>query len=70
MSARYAVFETERGWVGLAATPDGLIRSILPLMTPESVERSLIVPREALDRLTRPPDDVVRLLTAYYRGSR
>ncbi len=68
MSAPYVVFETERGWVGLAATPDGLIRSILPLKTRESVERNLVVPPAALDRLTRPPDDAVRLLTAYYRG--
>ncbi|MBN2225468.1 MAG: methylated-DNA--[protein]-cysteine S-methyltransferase [Deltaproteobacteria bacterium] len=68
MSVPYAVFETDRGWVGLAATPDGLIRSVLPVSQRESAERNLIIPETAFNRLTRPPDEAVRLLSAYYRG--
>jgi methylated-DNA-[protein]-cysteine S-methyltransferase len=68
MSVPYSVFETDMGWVGLAATADGLVRSVLPKRGRESVERDLMVSRAAFDRLSRPNEDAVRLLVAYFRG--
>jgi methylated-DNA-[protein]-cysteine S-methyltransferase len=68
VSVPYSIFETEQGWVGLVATGDGLVRSVLPRKERESVERGLIVSRTTLDRLSRPDEDAVRLLAAYYRG--
>lgn len=68
MALEYRVFKTDRGWVGLAATADGLVRSVLPMKSRESIEKSLIIPRSVLDRLTPPPETAVRLLAAYYRG--
>ncbi len=68
MSEVYAVFETTWGWVGVAATAEGLVRSVLPVATRESAERGLILPRATFDRLIAPPEDAVRLLAAYYRG--
>jgi methylated-DNA-[protein]-cysteine S-methyltransferase len=68
MDMPYTVFETELGWVGLAATAEGLVRSVLPVGRREAVERGLVVSRSAFDRLVRPPEDAVRLLAAYYRG--
>jgi methylated-DNA-[protein]-cysteine S-methyltransferase len=68
MTAGYRIFQTEQGWVGLAATADGLLRSVLPMGTRELVERNLTLPRAAFNRLVAPPEPAVRLLTAYYRG--
>jgi methylated-DNA-[protein]-cysteine S-methyltransferase len=68
MTAGYRIFQTEQGWVGLAATADGLVRSVLPMGTRELVERNLALPRAAFSRLVAPPEPAIRLLTAYYRG--
>ena len=68
MTAGYRIFETDQGWVGLAATADGLVRSVLPMGTRELVERNLTLPRETFDRLVAPPEPAVRLLTAYFHG--
>lgn len=68
MDRPYAVFETDWGWVGLAATAEGLVRSMLPVSRRESVEEGLVVFRSVFDRLVQPREDSVRLLSAYYRG--
>jgi methylated-DNA-[protein]-cysteine S-methyltransferase len=68
MTVPYRIFETDQGWVGLAATADGLVRSVLPMRTPESVEKDLTISRGTFERLTPPPEDAIRLLSAYYRG--
>jgi methylated-DNA-[protein]-cysteine S-methyltransferase len=68
MRAVYEIFETGHGWVGLAATDRGLVGSVLPVETRESVERKLIFSRETFDRLIPPPEDAIRLLSAYYQA--
>ncbi len=68
MTVPYSIFETDMGWVGLAATGEGLVWSVLPMRSRESVERNLIVPQGTINRLSQPPEDAVRLLAAYYRG--
>ncbi len=68
MTVGYRIFQTEQGWVGLAATADGLVRSVLPMGTRELVERNLTPPRATFNSLVAPPEPAIRLLTAYYRG--
>lgn len=68
MKVSCSIFATDQGWVGLAATADGLVRSVLPMGSRESVERSLIDSRTTFNRWSQPPEDAVRLLSAYYRG--
>jgi len=68
MTVPFRTLETVMGWVGIAATANGLVRSVLPMRTAESAGKGLVVPRAIYDRLVPPPEAAVRLLTAYYRG--
>jgi methylated-DNA-[protein]-cysteine S-methyltransferase len=68
MTVGYRIFKTDQGWVGLAATANGLVRSVLPMGTRELVERNITLPRATFNRLVAPPEPAVRLLTAYFRG--
>lgn len=68
MRTPHLIFKTDQGWVGLAATADGLVASVLPMKTRESVERTLVVSRHAFERLIAPPERAVELLSAYFRG--
>jgi methylated-DNA-[protein]-cysteine S-methyltransferase len=64
----YRIFETDLGWVGLMATAEGLVRSVLPMGTRETVEKNLTVSRATFNRLSPPSEYAVRILAAYYRG--
>jgi methylated-DNA-[protein]-cysteine S-methyltransferase len=68
VSGEYAVFETRYGWVGVAASARGLVRSVLPRSTREAAERGLVISREQFGRLIPPPEDALRLLEAFFRG--
>ncbi len=64
----YAVFATAAGWCGVAASSEGLRRTVLP--QPDRVE-AVLRTTEGLDRARPGPErlaDFVRRFTAYFEG--
>ena len=68
MTVPCTVVETALGWVGLAATDNGIIRSVLPMRTKEGVLHEMEIPTAVVDRLVEAPRNAVETLSAYLRG--
>jgi methylated-DNA-[protein]-cysteine S-methyltransferase len=68
MTIPCAVFESALGWVGIAATERGIVRSVLPMRTRDGVLRELLIPTAVVDSLTVPGADVVEALAAFFSG--
>ena len=64
----YHVFETEQGWVGLLASPGGILRSTLPCETPDESVRSLGAQIKGATQDSTKLADVPDLLAAYLAG--
>lgn len=66
----FTVFNTRMGWVGILTSDSGLVRTTLPLSTPDEVLTSLGPKAQEADRDVRRLLDPVKRLSDYFEGKR
>ena len=65
---KYTTFDTEMGWVGILASPNGLLRTTLPQRSAQEAYQQL---GDGVNRAVRSPyvfNDLVERLRAYFSG--
>jgi methylated-DNA-[protein]-cysteine S-methyltransferase len=65
----YTIFKTEWGYFGLAATKDGLVRTLLPQPNPEKVKSNLLKNFPAARYKRRLFNAFQQQIIAYFRGA-
>ena len=67
---RYAVFETNMGWVGILASDTGIVRTTLPSKTPDEAASELGPLARTADNDVRRLLEPIRRLSDYFDGQK